>query len=53
MAIKTSFICDCCQREAASNFGWARIRVDGDEKLMVKDQSQDICEIFAGARQRH
>ena len=45
MATKATFICDCCQREALNNFGWARIEVSGDKKLLVDDETRDLCEI--------
>jgi hypothetical protein len=45
MATKVTFICDCCQREALNNFGRARIEVSGDKKLLVDDETQDLCEI--------
>ena len=45
MATKVTFICDCCHREAVNNFGWARIEVSGDNKLLVDDETHDLCEI--------
>lgn len=45
MATKATFICDCCQREPVINFAWARIEVGGDKKLLVDDETQDLCEI--------
>jgi hypothetical protein len=52
MATKATFICDCCQREALNNFGWARIEVSGDKKLLVDDETQDTLmqEISSKAR---
>ena len=45
MGTKTIFVCDCCQREADNNFGWAHILVSGDKKLMVADENYDLCAI--------
>ena len=46
MATKATFICDCCQREPVINFAWARIEVGGDKKLLVDDETQDLCELL-------
>ena len=46
MATNRPFICDRCQREAVNNLvGWAGIEVSGDKKLLVDDETQDLCEI--------
>jgi hypothetical protein len=45
MGSKMIFVWDCCQREADNNFGWARMQVSGDEKLMVVDENYDLCAI--------
>jgi hypothetical protein len=46
MGTKTTFICDCCLREANNNLGWARIHINGasGDKLMP-DENRDLCEI--------
>jgi hypothetical protein len=47
MGTKTTFICDCCLREADNNLGWARVRVNGasDGKQLMPDDNRDLCEI--------
>ena len=47
MSTGTTFVCDCCLREAHNHVGWAHIRVnwaDGDRQLMP-DEARDLCEI--------
>lgn len=44
MATKTSFVCDCCTREADSNVGWAKVTVAADEEITAAQQ-HDLCEI--------
>ena len=47
MATNRPFICDRCQREAVNNLvGWAGIEVSGDKKLLVDDETQDLCELL-------
>lgn len=47
MATKTTFVCDCCFREADDNLGWTHISVNGasDGKQIIADDSRDLCEI--------
>jgi hypothetical protein len=47
MGTKTTFICDCCLREADNNLGWARVSVNGasDGKQLMPDDNRDLCEI--------
>jgi hypothetical protein len=47
MGTKTTFICDCCLREADNNLGWARVSVNGasDGKQIMPDDNRDLCEI--------
>jgi hypothetical protein len=44
---KTTFVCDCCLREADNNLGWARVSVNGasDGKQLMPDDNRDLCEI--------
>jgi hypothetical protein len=47
MATKTTFVCDCCFREADSNLGWAHVSVNGasDGKQLMPEVDRDLCEI--------
>jgi len=47
MGTKTTFICDCCLREADNNLGWARIHISGDsgDKQLMPEENRDLCEI--------
>jgi hypothetical protein len=47
MGTKTTFVCDCCLREADNNLGWARVSVNGasDGKQLMPDDNRDLCEI--------
>jgi hypothetical protein len=47
MGTRTTFICDCCFREADNNLGWAYVRVNGesDGKQLMPDDNRDLCEI--------
>ena len=47
MATKTTFVCDCCFREADINLGWAHVTVNGasDGKQLMPDVDRDLCEI--------
>lgn len=47
MGTKTTYICDCCLREADSNLGWAHINVNGklQGKQLLADYNRDLCEI--------
>jgi hypothetical protein len=47
MGTKTTFICDCCLREADNNLGWAHISINGasDGKQLIPDENRDLCEI--------
>jgi hypothetical protein len=47
MATKTTFVCDCCFREADDNLGWAHVSVNGasDGKQLMPDDNRDLCEI--------
>ena len=47
MGTKTTFICDCCLREADNNLGWARIHINGvsGDKQLLPDENRDLCEI--------
>ena len=47
MATKTTFVCDCCFREADDNLGWTHISVNGasDGKQIMPDDRRDLCEI--------
>jgi hypothetical protein len=47
MGRKTTFICDCCLREADNNLGWARIHINGasGDKQVMPDENRDLCEI--------
>jgi hypothetical protein len=44
---KTTFICDCCLREADNNLGWACVSINGasDGKQLMPDDNRDLCEI--------
>ena len=47
MGTKTTFVCDCCLREADSNLGWAHVHVNGASggKQLMPDDDRDLCEI--------
>jgi hypothetical protein len=47
MGTKTTFVCDCCLREADNNLGWARVHVNGASggKQLMPDDDRDLCEI--------
>jgi hypothetical protein len=47
MGTKTTFVCDCCLREADSNLGWAHVQVNGASggKQLMPDDDRDLCEI--------
>jgi hypothetical protein len=47
MGSKTTFVCDCCLREADSNLGWAHVQVNGASggKQLMPDDDRDLCEI--------
>jgi hypothetical protein len=47
MATKTTFVCDCCFREADSNLGWAHIQINGTDggRQLMPDDARDLCEI--------
>jgi hypothetical protein len=47
MGTKTTFVCDCCFREADNNLGWAHVSVNGasDGKQLMPDDNRDLCEI--------
>ena len=47
MGTKTTFICDCCLREADNNLGWARIHINGasGDRQLMPDENRDLCEI--------
>jgi hypothetical protein len=47
MGKKTTFICDCCLREADNNLGWARVHINGasGDKQLLPDDDRDLCEI--------
>ena len=47
MGKKTTFICDCCLREADNNFGWAHVHINGasGDKQLLADDKRDLCEI--------
>jgi hypothetical protein len=47
MATKTTFVCDCCFREADDNLGWAHVSVNGvsNGKQLISDDTRDLCEI--------
>jgi hypothetical protein len=47
MGTRTTFICDCCLREADNNLGWARIHINGasGDKQLMPDENRDLCEI--------
>jgi len=47
MGTKTTFICDCCLREADNNLGWALIHINGasGDKQLMPDENRDLCEI--------
>jgi hypothetical protein len=53
MGTKTTFICDCCLREADSNLGWARVHINGasGDKQLLPDDNRDLCEICWGPLQ--
>jgi cytochrome c553 len=41
MGTKTTFVCDCCLREADSNLGWAHVHINGasgNKQLMPDDE---------------
>jgi hypothetical protein len=50
---RTTYICDCCYREADTNLGWARIQISGASgKLEIKpDETRDLCEVCWGQLQ--
>jgi hypothetical protein len=47
MGKKTTFICDCCLREADNNVGWAHVHINGasGDKQLLPDDDRDLCEI--------
>ena len=47
MGTKTTFICDCCFREASNNLGWAHVSINGasDGKQLMPDDNRDLCEL--------
>jgi hypothetical protein len=47
MGTKTTFVCDCCLREADNNLGWAHVSVIGasDGRQLMPDDNRDLCEI--------
>jgi hypothetical protein len=47
MGTKTTFVCDCCFREADNNLGWARVHINGasGDKQLMPDDNRDLCEI--------
>ena len=47
MGTKTTFVCDCCFREADNNLGWAHVHVHGASggKQLMPDDDRDLCEI--------
>ena len=47
MGTKTTFICDCCFREADDNLGWAHVSVTGasEGKQLMPDYNRDLCMI--------
>jgi hypothetical protein len=47
METKTTFICDCCLREADNDLGWARLHVNGacGDKQLMPDEDRDLCEV--------
>jgi hypothetical protein len=47
MGTKTTFVCDCCLREADHNLGWAHVSVNGasDGKQLMPDENRDLCEV--------
>jgi hypothetical protein len=47
MATKTTFVCDCCHREADTDFGWASVSIQGrsETNQLLPDEHHDLCEI--------
>jgi hypothetical protein len=47
MGTKTTFVCDCCFREADNNLGWAHVHINGTTagKQLMPDDDRDLCEI--------
>jgi hypothetical protein len=47
MGKKTTFICDCCLREADNNLGWTHVHINGasGDKQLLPDDDRDLCEI--------
>jgi len=47
MGTKTTFVCDCCFREADNNLGWARVHINGasGDKHLMPDDDRDLCEV--------
>ncbi len=47
MSTKTTFVCDCCLREADNHVGWARISINGADgsRQIIPDEVRDLCEI--------
>jgi hypothetical protein len=47
MGTKTTFVCDCCFREADNNLGWASVHINGasGDKQLMPDDNRDLCEI--------
>ena len=49
MGTKTTFICDCCLREADNNLGWARIHINGasgDKQLMPDENRRPLGDFW-------
>ena len=49
MGTKTTFICDCCFREADNNLGWAHVTVNGasdDKQLDAGRQSRPVRDLL-------
>jgi hypothetical protein len=47
MSTKTTFVCDCCLREAGNQVGWAHIQINGADgnRQVMPDKVHDLCEI--------
>jgi hypothetical protein len=47
MGTKTTYVCDCCFREADNNLGWAQVHVNGATggKQQMPDDDRDLCEV--------
>jgi hypothetical protein len=47
MAVRTTYICDCCFRESDNNLGWAHLHINGASggKQLMPDDDRDLCEI--------